>query len=190
MVPYMPMLGGGAGETKSGGFFGAGARVTARQDWFEHSWLTDDPVVQAVLPISVVSGEYTKEDVSKIGDSSRPISVYAEGRSDNWILSNAGIKFGNETANVKINLALDDISIPATTKFGKSVTSSSSGIRIDLTKLQVGFERSTTTSKDGFSIVNYTYYSLNGNSLLLLAQLIKTGNVSFGGSPAPQPAYN
>ena len=179
---------GGGG--KAGSFFGAGARVTAKQNWVEHSWLTDDPLVQAILPVSVVSGEYTKEDLPEIGDSSRPVSLYAEGRSDNWLLSNAGIKMGNETVNVKVNLALDDISIPVTTKFGKTNTSSTSGLRIDLTKLQIGFEQSTTTSKNGFNITNYTYYSISGNSLLLLAQLLGGGDMSFVGSSALRPAYN
>ena len=42
--------------------------------------------------VSIKSGSFNTKVVSEIGDSSKPLSVFAKARSDNILLSSVGIK--------------------------------------------------------------------------------------------------
>ncbi len=156
---------GGSG----GGIFGAGARMVSQQQLYEHSYISNNPMEQALCPISVVTGNYTTILAPEVGNSDRFISAYAQGRMDNYLLSSAGVRIGGDKLKVKLNLALDDISLPVVTgsRTGDTMIENSSGLRIDLTKLQVGIEMSTTiTHSSGISDTTYTYYSISGMGLL------------------------
>ena len=118
------------------------------------------------LIVTVKTG--TKESIYETisGNSSKPISVYAQGRSDNYLLSSAGIKINIGSFTLNISLGLDNIGLSGSVRKGD--VTRTFGIRADLSQLKVGLEVSSTVKRsENTSITTYTNASVTG---LLLAE--------------------
>ena len=118
------------------------------------------------LIVTVKTG--TKESIYETisGNSSKPISVYAQGRSDDYLLSSAGIKINIGSFTLNISLGLDNIGLSGSVRKGN--VTRTFGIRADLSQLKVGLEVSSTVKRsENTSITTYTNASVTG---LLLAE--------------------
>ena len=107
-----------------------------------------------IFPISYSTGERASTTLSKNGDSSKPWSVYAEGRSDNLLLSSAGLKINILKFTLNISVGLDDIGIRGSYKSGNTINSW--GVKADINKFRVGFEYSNTVEWDEYN--SSTFY--------------------------------
>ncbi|MBS4933219.1 MAG: RHS repeat-associated core domain-containing protein [Clostridiales bacterium] len=149
-------------------FFGAGTTVVHQVAPPPTQYIPDPS------PITVKSGTRTATTISKSGDSTRPVSVYAQGRSDNWFLSSAGLKVNIESFTLNASLGLDNIGISGSVKDGD--TTNSFSIKADLSQLKVGFEGSTTVKWDeNTNITSYTNASVSGWAIVAVYILIQTG---------------
>ena len=149
-------------------FFGAGTTVVHQVAPPPTQYIPDPS------PITVKSGTRTATTISKSGDSTRPVSVYAQGRSDNWLLSSAGLKVNIESFTLNVILGLDNIGISGSVKDGD--TTNSFSIKADLSQLKVGFEGSTTVKWDeNTNITSYTNANVSGWAIAAVYILIQTG---------------
>lgn len=128
-------------------------------------------------PINYTTGS-TYSNTTTYGNSTKPISVYAQGRSDNWLNSSAGIKVNIKSFSLNISLGLDDIGISGNKT--KDDITTSFGIKADLSHFKVGFEQSSTVKWDDYqSTTDFSNVSINGWFILALA---------FAGTSVPVPA--
>jgi len=87
-------------------------------------------IVPAPSPITVTSGNETTTVVSQSGDSSKPISVYANGDIDAPLSSSVGIVFNFKNGDaLNISIGLDNTGISYTTTDAGSINSV--GLRIN-----------------------------------------------------------
>jgi len=157
--------------------FGAGA-TTVHQVAPPPNQIIPDP-----SPITVKSGTKTSTTTSLKGNSSKPISVYAEGRSDNYLLSSAGLKINVSSFTLDASLGLDNIGISGSVRNGD--TTKSFGVIADLSQLKVGLEGATTVKWDANTeVTNYTNVSVSGWAIAAAYLLVRTGQWA----PSPQPA--
>lgn len=152
--------------------FGAGATVVNQvaPPAIEYS----PPVVNSF--VTVKKGTKATTTGPKKGDSSKPISVYAQGRSDNWLLSSAGLKINVSSFTLNISLGFDDIGINGSVKKGD--TTSSFGIKADISQFKIGFERSTTVKckwDENTSNSEYTNASVTGWTIYAAYILVTDG---------------
>ena len=141
----------------------------------------DFPEAVSLLPVSLNGGARIYETFSEIGDSSKPISVYAIERIDNPMASAAGIKINGAFLTIKINFAADDTGIYFIARSGE--TSSSLGLRIDWTHVKIGIESEYTNQNNGIVQVS-DFANLSVSGLLLFYLYV----VSSGGALQPQYA--
>lgn len=130
------------------------------------------------LPIVVKSGSRSTTIVSKSGDSSKPISVYADKDVYHPILSsNAGIKINFSKFTLDLNFGLDNTSLMGHLQTDDSTTKSF-GLKLNLSELKLGFEGSKKVKWDKSSDqTTYTNVSVNGWFLLAVCILVNTGQV-------------
>jgi RHS repeat-associated protein len=156
--------------------FGAGNTVVHQ----EKAELENSPIHSVV---SVKTGTKKTTTLSKKGDSSKPISVYAKGRSDAPILSSAGLKVNVSSLTINASFGLEDLGISGSINNGD--TSRSLGIVADLTQFKVGVEGSTTAKWDANAdIAHFTNVSVSGWAIAAACVLVGTGLWA----PTPQPA--
>ena len=149
--------------------FGASAATKSTQN------LKNEQVELNLYVFEVTSGVRETIIFSKIGDSSKPISVYANGDILHPIKSSStGLKINLFNSSVGINLALDNISINTTVRNDNK--SAGYALKLDLSKLKVGIEQYFTESSGDYSMTAYTNYSISGIGILsVLAFLITNG---------------
>ena len=157
-------------------FFGAKSSVVMQEQ--KEVYILPDP-----LPITIKNGERVNIVLFNSGSDTNPISVYAQGRADNAILSSAGIKFnGNDNSTVAFTLGIDNLSLSSSMRNSNTVSSFS--LTADLTSLKIGFEISETIQCDNLSTTTYTNVSLSGGVILAAAYLLGYGqppsDVAFG----------
>ena len=161
--------------------FGAGATTV-------HQIKQETELVPPVVNMFVTVKTGTKESktVSKKGNSSKPISVYAQGRSDNYALSSAGININIASFTLDISLGLDDIGISGSIKNGD--TTNAFGISADISQFKVGFEASSTVKWDeSTDVTSYTNASITGWGIAAVYIFATTGQ--WVSSPQQQPAF-
>ncbi len=109
------------------------------------------------------------------GDTSNPLTIYFNQRSDNQLLSSAGIKasVGNLSANFSVGL--DNIGVTASNT-NDDVTSYFSA-KVDLTKLTIGIEWGITGPEIG-GVTETSYYNVGVTPQNVLAILA----AAFGGA--------
>lgn len=154
-----------------GSVFGAAYSVVSQ---YSQSHSSNTPVLNYEI-----GTRYTTR-ISGSGDSSKPISVYAIGRTDNTLLSSAGLNlnFGNFSLN--LSLGLDNLGLSG--GLANQNTTSSFALKADLSKFRVGLEMASTTKWDEVqSVTEYANLSIDGFGLLLLGYAIATG----GQQPIP-----
>ena len=149
--------------------FGAESTVTTTVAVYERE-IVPDP-----SPVTVTSGEATTVVTSQHGDSSKPISVYANGDADNPIISSsAGIKFNFPNGDtIDISFGLDNLGVSFSST-SKEHTNSV-GLRLNLSEIKLGLESSISTQWDSATQTAYTNVSGSGWPLLALAYFISTG---------------
>lgn len=124
--------------------------------------------------ITVKTGTKWSNTTFKKGDSSKLVSVYAQGRADNWLVSSAGIKINIENFTCNISVGLDDIGISGSVKNGE--TTETYGFRADFSQFKVGCEGSITAKwDDGTDETSYTNYSVTGWGIIAAYIFITTG---------------
>lgn len=92
----------------------------------------------------------------------------------------AAINVSNKSLNV--NLAIDDIGIYGSVTNGNRTNNL--GVTINLSELKIGIQHSTDVSYGDSTITNYTNYSINGASIIILYYFLTTGNFN---TPTPSP---
>lgn len=97
--------------------------------------------------ISFSSSVKTTKVVSKSGDSSKPISVYANRDAKHPVKSSsAGLKLNIGNTTYKASLGIDDIGVYKSTSNGKATQAL--GIRINLSELKIGFDHVVSVQED------------------------------------------
>ena len=143
----------------------------------------ETPIIPDPLPISVETGDKTSTTNWSVGDSSKPISVYANAEKENLIFSSsAGIVFNISDFSMRFNLALDNISVSGSVKNNNHISGFS--VKGNLTRFKVGFEKFDTTILDN-RIENtiYTNASVSGYVIAYAYAYITYG------VPLPSPGY-
>ena len=158
--------------------FGAGSSLSATITKTEVEYLPDP------LPITVKLGTKTTQTISKHGNSSKPISVYANGNAEHPIKSSsAGIKINIAKFTLDISMGLDNIGISGSLSNGN--TTNSFGLKANLSELKVGFEGSTAVKWDNNTETTYTNVSVSGWAIAAAYVFITTGQ----SMPSPLYAY-
>lgn len=156
--------------------FGAGSSTSATITKTEVEYLPDP------LPITAKSGIKTTQTVSKHGNSSKPVSVYAKRNAEHPIKSSsAGIKINIAKFTLNVSIGLDNIGISGSLSNGNATNSF--GIKTNLSELKVGVEGSTAVKWDNTTEATYTNVSVSGWTIASAYALLTTGQ------PMPSPSY-
>jgi len=149
-------------------FFGAATSFT--KTLFER----EENLLPAFSPISITTGTYS-ETVVEHGDSTAPISVYANADLDSLIDSSSiGARINIKKFSVDIGMALDDIGISASMREGN--VENSIRLKLNLEELQLGIECSvTTTNSYGIATTQFTNVSVNGWAAVYAYIYLTTG---------------
>ena len=134
-------------------------------------------------PVNVETGYETIISISKLGDSSKPISVYAKKDLNETILNSAvGINININAFVLNFNLSLSDIGVYGSIVNGD--VTQTVGVNINPAKLRIGVEGSTTYRVDD-NLSEKTYFNANVNIWFIVAMycFVTTGQ------SAPVPAY-
>ena len=163
--------------------FGAGCSV-------ENHAKDEDEIMPFLINgiVTVKKGVNGITKISQNGDSSKPVSVYAKGRTDNPVLSSAGLKCNIKDFSLDISLGLDNLGI--TGSYTNDNLTNSFGLKVDVTQFKVGFEFSTIVSNgQNSSVSNYTNVSVSGVIIVAVLVGIVSGqydpSVFSSGSPVP-----
>lgn len=156
--------------------FGSGSSTSATITKTEVEYLPDP------LPITAKTGTKTTQTISKHGNSSKPVSVYARRDAVHPIKSSsAGIKLNISKFTLDISLGLDNIGISGSLTNGN--TTNSFGLKANLSEIKVGFEGSSAIKWDNTTQITYTNVSVSGWALATAYVLVTTGQ------PMPSPSY-
>ena len=109
-------------------FFGAEATTSATIYEFEDD-IWPDP-----FPVTIKYGSNIVQTLTSHGDSSRPISVYANGDTSNYLTSSAGVNINIFDFTLNACFALDNIGLYGS--IAKEDTVSGLGLKIDLTQIK------------------------------------------------------
>ena len=158
--------------------FGAGSSTTTTIAQIE------TPIIPDPSPITAVTGTTTTKIVSKHGDSTKPISVYANRDAENPVKSSAaGIKINISSFTLNLSLGFDNIGLYSSITDGN--VTDSFGLRINLSELKVGFESSTAIQWDDVTQTGYTNVSASGWAVIAAIMLVSNGQ----SMPSPSQAY-
>ena len=148
--------------------FGAGSSTTATIAEIE------TPVIPDPSPVTVKTGTKTTQTISKHGDSSKPISVYANKDAQHPIKSSsAGININIVNFTLDLSVGLDDIGISGSLTNGN--TTNSFGVKLNLSELKIGFEGSTAIQWDNTTETALTNASISGWAIAAAYILATTG---------------
>ena len=133
--------------------FGAGYTVCSTNSGTEKTY--------SAIIIQAKIGTKNTAYISKRGNSSKPISVYASQDINHPIKSSSlGLKINILDTTLDMRRALDDVGLYGSITNGK--TTNSLGIKVNLSELKVGFEGSTSTLlEDGTTEKTYTNVSID-----------------------------
>lgn len=150
--------------------FGASSQVSVVEE--KTDYLTSN-----ISPVFLKTGSTISTVKSRKGTSSKPISVYANGVSNNPLASTAGIKINIAKYSFDIGIGLTDTSLKFSISKGDITTSSA--LKIDITKLQIGFEMEVETKIDtDIYSSGYANASVNAGFLGAMYMLFNTGNLN------------
>ena len=136
---------------------------------------------------TVKTGSKGKTVYKKKGNSSKPISVYAVGRTDNPALSSVGVKLNIKKLAFNISLGLDDIGVTGSYTDGNTTTSM--GVTANISELKIGIDGSVSTKVGD----DYTYTTYSNTSATFIgfavAYCLVTGQDPSQYFTQQQPAY-
>ena len=160
--------------------FGAGSSTTATIAKIE------TPIIPDPSPITVKTGTKTTQTVSEHGDSSKPISVYANKDVRHPIKSSsAGININIVDFTLNFSVGFDDIGISGSLANGKTVNDF--GLKLNISELKIGFEGSTAIHWDNTTETVYTNVSVSGWAILAAYLFVTTGQ--YAQSPSYSYSY-
>ena len=146
------------------------------------------PPIQIIpdpLPITLKMGSKTSTTTYSAGDSAKPILVYAQGRSDDYLVSSVGLNINVSDFRLNISLGLDNIGISGSIKDGNKTDSL--GLKADLSQWKVGIEGASTIEWDANrSTTDYVNGSISGWAIAAAIIFSRTGQFI----PSPQKAYS
>lgn len=157
--------------------FGALAKVAVQKE----QAVVSTPIY---FPISFNAGTTVSTVTSTKGNSSKPVSVYANGISNKPLSSNVGLVVNVSKSSLALEIGLDNTALKFATINGDATTSAA--LKMDITKLQIGFEAEFET-KIAANVYESTYAntSINGGILGVVYMFLKTGSWNT----SMQPAY-
>ena len=125
-------------------------------------------------PITVTTGTQTTQTVLELGDTSKPVSVYANHDVQDPVKSSsAGLIININNFTLDSRLGLDDISLSGL--FTYYDTTNAFGIKLNLSEFKIGFEASSTIQWDNTTETSYTNFSVSGWAILAAYFLVTTG---------------
>ena len=140
--------------------------------------------MEDVMPISLKTGTKVTQTLETYGDSSKPVTAYANLEENNSIKSStAGITVDTPSYTLDFSVGLDDLGYSKSTTDGDVTTSF--GVGINFAELKIGVEYSTSFQTDHGIQTNYVNVSASGKGIMLLCILISTGNLSSTSSKVP-----
>ena len=140
------------------------------------------PIIPDPSPVTIKTGTKTTQTISKYGDSSKFISVYANKNVTHPVRSSsAGININIVDFTANLSLGLDDTGISISASRGN--TTSSFGIKLDLSEFKIGFEYSSAVQWDNITETAYTNVSASGWAFVAVYLLTTTGQY------VPSPSY-
>ena len=140
------------------------------------------PIIPDPSPVTIKTGTKTTQTISKYGDSSKFISVYANKNVTHPARSSsAGININIVDFTANLSLGLDDTGISISASRGN--TTSSFGIKLDLSEFKIGFEYSSAVQWDNITETAYTNVSASGWAFVAVYLLTTTGQY------VPSPSY-
>ena len=123
--------------------------------------------ITAFALVTLKVGKTHNTIMASFGDSTKPFSLYVEGRSDNPMLSSVGARVNAFGFSYTMSLGLDNAGYTLSYRDGDTITSV--GTRVNMSKLRAGIEWSqTTVISDTYSKTKYGNCSINGLGLLAL----------------------
>ena len=155
--------------------FGAGHSTTATIAKREVEYLPDP------FPITAKTGTKTTHTLSECGNSSKPISVYAEFDANHFIDSSAGIRFNISDFTLDIGFGLSDTGVSSS--FTNGNTTNSFGIKANLAEYKAGFESSSSVKWDNTTETTYSNVSISGWAVAAAYVFIASGQL------LPTPIY-
>ena len=145
--------------------FGAGFSTTSTL-YEDEVWIIPDP-----SPITIKQGTTSTQELWSYGDSTKPISVYAEWDTTDPLTSSAmGLNLNLGNYQINANLALDDFGITGSYIDGNSTDSFS--VIIDFTQVKAGLEIANSYSAGGITVTNYSNISASGIPIITIAQIV------------------
>ena len=159
-------------------FFGEifGVEVSSSVTLFE----SETPIVPDPSPITVTQGQYTEEQITQQGDSSKLLSAYAHiDASDPVFSSTIGGKVNILSATADLSLGFQDTSL--TISSSNQNYSSGFSLKANICELKIGVETWSSQSRGNTSHTYYTNVSISGWVIFAIAAYYLTGQ------PAPAP---
>lgn len=168
----------GKAKTWAKNTFGASSSVTVTTTTYTRKYLPDP------MPVTIESGAYSKAYVSKKGDSSKTVSVYANKESTApFKSSTAGIVVNDGNCALDLCLGLDDFSLEGSYS-GEDLTSSLA-LKINVSELKIGVEWATTEQWDNGMGTNTTYTNVSVSGWFLVWVYYYANS----GQSLPSPEY-
>ena len=133
------------------------------------------------LPITFETGTIITQTIAKLGDTSKPISVYAKINADDSLMSSVGARVGGNSNALNFSIGVNNTGIYYSSS--NENTTNSFGIKMDLSELKIGFESSTAITWDTTTETTYSNCSISFWAIAAGYILITTGQLM------PTPAY-
>lgn len=131
----------------------------------------------------------------KSSSKSNPVMTYKQVRGDFVIVSSCGVKINFKNQYYDLSLGLDNIGFSKSTYYSDNFYSSK-GIKMDLSRTQVGIEASTTgiswIADNQIENTDYIYYNISMIwPIVAVGTLVGITNVpEYSGYPQLQPQPN
>ena len=148
-------------------------RIFGSEASTELTYTNEMEILPDPLPITVKKGITTSYTVSSIGDSSKPISVYANGDILNPIESIAGAKINAFNWCLDLSLGLSNTGVSISNRLANNETALN--LRLNLSQLKLGLETKNTVYYDNMSQTSYTNISANAGFFFVAYILVTTG---------------
>ena len=109
--------------------------------------------------MTIKTGTKVNNIIKQVGDSTKPVSGYGEARSDNYLLSSAGIKFNSSNTTLDISHGIDNTGFRVIRKSNE--IDKSYGIIVNGPQLKIGYEYASIVKWDErTTVTNYTNISI------------------------------
>ena len=149
--------------------FGAGSSVVYQSSLEKE--LSPPPLNYVV---TVKTGITESTTITSHGDSTKLFSVYAQGRSDNYIKSSVGTKINVGRFTFNQSLGIDNLGISSS--FTSNNQTVSYAIKIDLSQAKIVYETSTTIKHSSGSTTEYTSVGYTALGFAAIYALLTTGS--------------